>query len=232
MRPTLPAAILASAAAILLYSSAQAAIIVAPPVTTSTPYTGVPGTINFNGGVKDAPPGFAWSGGGVVMNTTTSAGAEPLGDTTPYLSVLGGQTATLTINPAIAGGALSSLTLFIGSVDTYNSITFHAGANTQTVSGTSALNDILAGNTHTGDQTSSLANAYFTFHFLQGVDQIDFSSGQNSLEIDDLTPTIQVGSQGGGGLLPEPGAWVVMLTGFALLGLALRARLAGGFAPS
>jgi hypothetical protein len=229
MRTTLPAAIIAGAVAALLAGSAQGAVIIGS-VTTSTPYSGIPGTINFDGGFKDAPPGFTWTGGGQVMNTTNSQGAEPLGDKSPYLSVLGGQTATLTVNTGITGGALSSLKLFIGSVDNYNSITFHAGAASQTIFGNTLLNDIMPGDTDSGDQKSSLANAYFTFHFLMAVDQIVFRSGQNSLEVDDLTPTVAVGSEGGGGFVPEPAIWVVMLAGFGLLGLALRARTMNVFA--
>jgi hypothetical protein len=236
MRSTLSAALFASAAALLLSSPAQAVLVVTPDVSlVGTPY-GLPlspGAINFDtDSLGTTTGGFSWAPNAPaqfvrILNTSSGIGAKPFGDDTNYLSVLGLGTATLSSNT----NTLNSLELFVGSLDTWNTFTFHAkNGDTAMIDGTTLLADIAAFTGLTpksGDQKSDLTNLYITFKFSEAVDSIGFKSSQNSLEIDDLNSPSLNTLQGGA---PEPNVWVVMLAGFGLLGLAMRSRAAAGLA--
>jgi hypothetical protein len=234
MRSTLSAALLASAAALLLTSSAQAALTVTSDISLEGTGYGLlsPGTINFDtDNLGTTTGGFSWTPNAEtslvkILNNTSGIGAEPFGDTSKYLSILGGGSATLSSKTS----SLNSLELFVGSLDTYNTFTFHSAAGDATVLGSDLLLAIEADAgklVNSGNQTSLLTNLYITFNFSDPVTAIDFSSSHNSLEIDDLNSPGLVTKEGGA---PEPAAWIVMLAGFGLLGLAMRSRAAAGFA--
>jgi hypothetical protein len=196
----------------------------------------LPATITFEDGpanfiADDAALGYDWSGTGQLRSPpTTFDSAVPLGDTSKfYMSVLGGKTESLTFSPTKFPKGISALQVYIGSIDTYNSLTFISGGLSQVVDGTELLNSVAPGNViHHGDQSSSLSNRFFTFVFNNNTDvnKVIFDSGFNSLEFDNVSASVGVGREGGGGGLPEPAEWALMMTGFTLLVLAIRARFA------
>lgn len=157
--------------------------------------------------------------GFLFRNVTDQFGAMPApgnssGSTAnQYLSVLGGGSATLAINPALNA---SVFFLDIGSIDSYNdlTITFN-GAASQTFSGTQllALSGIPGG--ANGDQASARTNGRFLFSGVQGFTSVTFASSQNSFEIDNFRAAV-----------PEPATWAMMIGGFGLIGGAMRRRRA------
>lgn len=230
MRSVISAAFLAGAAAFLMGGSAQAAL----TVTADTSLAGVlpygaplsPGAINFDtDNLGTTTGGFSWvpnapTGVVQILNGTSNIGAEPNGDTTNYLSILGNGSATLSSTTS----TISGLELFVGSLDTYNTFTFHAGADVFSLTGAQILAQIPGA--VSGSQGSPLTNFYLTFNFSENVDTIDFSSSVNSLEIDDLNQVgLTITRQG---FVPEPSVWIVMIAGFGLLGMALRSRKIAG----
>lgn len=155
----------------------------------------------------DAPaaPGFAITGGTVVQGNG-SGYAAPAGDATQYLVVGQGETATLTTP------LLKSFSMYIGSVDTFNSITFK-GANgfEQTISG----NDLVA--QANGNQSSGDTNRRFYFDFgANRVNQVSFYSGGTAFEFDNIAA----------GAVPEAATWAMLIAGFGMIGVAARRRRA------
>lgn len=156
----------------------------------------------------DAPAAAGYSfTGGATQTGTTGFAAAPAGDTTEFMYVLGGTSATL------ATPFLKSFSVYIGSVDTYNSITFSgAGGYLETITGSQLV--ALAN----GDQTSAGTNRRFYFDFgADRVNQVTFSSSSNSMEFDNI----------GAGAVPEPATWAMLIMGFGFVGAALRRRQPG-----
>ncbi|NJC33353.1 hypothetical protein GGR88_000827 [Sphingomonas jejuensis] len=159
--------------------------------------------------------------GFLFRNVTDQFGAmpapgNPSGSTAnQYLSVLGGGTATLAINPALN---INSFMIDIGSIDSYNdlTITFN-GAASQTFTGGQLL--ALSGiqGPANGDQVSSRTNGRFMFAGVQGFSSVTFASGQNSFEIDNFRAAV-----------PEPATWAMMIAGFGMVGAGMRRRRASG----
>lgn len=151
---------------------------------------------------------FTGSTSGLSAAPATTATTR---DTSQYLSVQKGQTATLDTP------LLSAISFYIGSLDGYNSFTFRlANGTTEVVTG--AILDALPGTQANGDQTAFTTNGRLTFSFDSAIDSIDFGSGNNSLEISDIGAISAVG------LVPEPAAWAMMLLGFGGMGALLRRR--------
>lgn len=191
--------ILLATAAFALAGSANAAVSI-----TSTAFDGplAPGeqlVVTF-----DAPnaPGYSISGGATMIGSVSGVSAAPAGDATRYMYVLGGTSATLTTP------LLQSFSMYIGSVDTYNSITFKGlGGYQETISG-SQLVAVANGN-----QTSAQTNRRFYFDFgSDRVNEVVFSSSQNSFEFDNIAA----------GAVPEPATWAMLIIGFGFVGLSLR----------
>jgi hypothetical protein len=131
--------------------------------------------------------------------------APPFGDTTAhYMAIQTGQSETL--NTPV----LRSLSLFIGSLDTFNEITFNGtGGFTQSFMGSQLFTPAL------GDQTGDQNNRrfYFSFDPSNKVDQIVFASSGQSFEFDTIAASA----------VPEPATWAMMLLGFGGIGFLLRA---------
>jgi hypothetical protein len=131
--------------------------------------------------------------------------APPVGDNSLYLAVLNGGIATLSTP------LLSSLSLYIGSIDTYNMITFK-GLNGFSQSFTGL--DIAApanGNQFIEDTNRRI---YFTFDPNDKIDEIDFTSSGNSFEFDNIAAgrlvTLDIPSR-----VPEPFTLSLFATGLA-----------------
>jgi hypothetical protein len=121
---------------------------------------------------------------------------------TPYLSVLGGGTATITFDKL-----MKSISFDWGSIDTYNTLTI-------------TLNDgtthIIPGNPGGGNQQSPANNGryYAVWDGTNAIKSVTFASTSNSFEVDALS----------GSAVPEPATWAMMITGFGLAGAAIRRR--------
>jgi hypothetical protein len=162
------------------------------------------------------PPGFTLAGTAAFLTGTSSVGAAPATsaatrDPGQYLSVEAGQYETL------AAPQIDDLSLYIGSVDGYNTLTFSLkDGSTQVYTGTQLAS--LVPTNPDGDQQSKQTNGRYTFKFDTPVTQIRFDSSSNSFEIADVAAVVPSG-------VPEPATWAMMLVGFGLLGAVLRATI-------
>jgi hypothetical protein len=128
-------------------------------------------------------------------------------DSTHYLTVPGGATATFT-----SATALSSFSLYMGSPDTFNFIRFIGEGFDETLSGS----DMFLGDT--SQAWSWGKRVSFDFGSAK-VNQIILSSTSNSFEVDNAAGTFI-----GAGAVPEPATWAMMIMGFGAMGTVLRRR--------
>jgi hypothetical protein len=136
--------------------------------------------------------------------------APPVGDATKYLSVLTGGLATLT-----APGLMNSLSVYIGSLDTYNTITFKgAGGFSKSYGGADLY---LPAN---GDQFDAATNRrfFFTFDPTDQINQVLFSSSGNSFEFDNIAINDPIDA-------PEPLTLSLFASGLAGVTFLRRRRL-------
>ncbi len=153
------------------------------------------------------------TGSYLIQSGSNSLGADPaVGDQgDPYLSVLGGQTASFDFT-GFAGGGLSQLGLDYGSADSYNTfMLLLAGGGSMSFTGQDLIN-IGSAN---GDQGSPRTNGRLTFKADPGIaiSGLVLSSSSNSLETDNYGVIAAV---------PEPTTWAMMLAGFGMIGFAAR----------
>lgn len=214
----LPLLIGAAAAALAMVAPAHAATFLVTnggTVTFDNSQTTAPGdkVVTFNG---SAPAGTAvtLNGAAIVSGNVGGQYAQPFGsDGSPYLSVFGGTSATIADTTGIGYNGLS---LYLGSIDTYNAIDILSttGALIASFGGSSFLGG------PSGDQTLPATNRLISFTrdandpLFGGV---TIRSSQNSAEVDNvrfLSPAA----------VPEPATWAMMLFGFGFLGIALRRR--------
>lgn len=136
--------------------------------------------------------------------------APPPGDTTNYETVLANGLATLT-----SSNYLTSFSFYLGSPDTYNTVTFYGvGGYQQTLSGAAILGAAVNadGNQGVGRRVSYDFGA-------ERVTKVEFASSGNSFEFDSLAGTIQAA-------VPEPSTWAMMILGFGGIGALIRRRRA------
>jgi hypothetical protein len=177
------------------------------PYLTTAPY----GTLTEGGAT--------FSESGIVMNNEGqgSAGlyAQPYGDGTNYMAVLGGGSETIAYS-----GPRTSFGLYWGSVDAYNSLQFYDGSTLEaTVTGTDAFPPLLAN----GGQTSFASNGYVMITGLPAFTSVVVGSSSNSFEFDNVVAA------------PEPSTWALIGIGFVGIasvatGRSRRDRLAPGLA--
>jgi hypothetical protein len=134
-------------------------------------------------------------------------------DTTPYLSVFGGSTETITLNPGFVGQTFG---LFIGSLDSYNSISFYDGSSTPFKTFTGDQIASAFGLTANGGQTSLASNANVNFN-VGPFTSVMLGSTTNSFEVDNVSIDYSNGDLTGG--VPEASTWVMMILGFLSVGL-------------
>jgi hypothetical protein len=197
-----------AAIATLAFSSAASAAVTISGYSPGSSELAVPGgeilVDDFEGGPVQT--GFTFTGGTLFTGSQTNVHDDPAGDASTYVVVLGGpDVATLTTPTTI-----SALSLYIGSVDTWNSISFYTGDNV-------LINTILGPDLRAaagGSSTVDVTDGRFFFDLAgQNVDAVTFSSSQNSMEFDNIAASV-----------PEPGVWAMMLLGMGGLGYALRRR--------
>jgi PEP-CTERM motif len=175
--------LLSKSAAIALAMLAGTASANANVIFTSVGYDAAPApgetmVMDFDNPIA-AGYSMNWSNAGLYQGPLVPGiAAPPVGDNSKYLSVFTNGIATLT-----SPGTLKSLSVYIGSIDNYNLITFH-GQNgfSQSFNGTQ-LNTPA-----NGDQQDALTNRRFFFDFSDSdlVNQVIFSSSGNSFEFDNI----------------------------------------------
>jgi hypothetical protein len=150
--------------------------------------------------------GYSFSGGYLEDTFIPNFAAPPAGDTSYYDSVTAYTFATFT-----SPQPLQSASVYLGSLDDYNYISFLY--NGKYVAGFSGGQ--LVANAD-GDQFSPLTNRTFDFTFSgQPVNQIVFAATGNSFELDNIAVAP----------VPEASTWVFMIAGVgAIGGLAWRRR--------
>jgi hypothetical protein len=141
-------------------------------------------------------------------NGAPPANSVPSG--TPYLSVLGGGSATIALAKPVEG-----LEFDWGSIDGYNTLTvFTEGGSATVIPGTTFTNTPANGN-----QVAAGTNGLFKIFRTDKITGIELSSTTNSFEIDNLAVAV-----------PEPSTWAVMLVGFGGIGAMIRRRRTAAFA--
>ncbi len=197
-----------AAAALFGAAALAGAASAAPVITVSTIDTPLPtGQMMIDDFDNSIANGFTFSPANVrsgSLGLLSGVSAPPPGDLTNYETVLGGASATLT-----TPNGLHSISIFLGSPDDYNSITFLGGTvGSLTLSGSGLFFPATA---FGGDQTIGRRVSY---NF--GADtfsSVVFASGGNSFEFDNIA-----------GSVPEPSSWALMMVGVGALGFALRRR--------
>lgn len=197
--------LLGFASAFAFAASAQALTITSSPLDVA-PAPGESIIFDFNGGAPAA--GNSFTGGAIFATSVPGIAAAPAGDNTPFFAVQGGQTAVFTF-----AKALKSFSVYIGSVDSYNSLQFTGPGYNSGVFSASAL----PGGDN-GDQTSGSTNRRFFFSFGPGesVKTVTLASTSNSFELDNIAAAT----------VPEPSTWAMLIGGFGLVGFARRRKSA------
>ena len=180
------------------------------PFDTLPPASGQVLVNNFDGVTN---PLFSFSGGTIRTGNIVNLAAAPAFDGTHYEAAEFGNSFTLT------GPILKSMSVYIGSLDTYNLITFKgAGGFTQSFSGSALFAPA------NGNRTSANTNRqfFFTFSAADEVDQVVFSSGKPAFEFDNIYAAVSG--------VPEPATWTMMILGFGMAGFLLRGERRKGVA--
>jgi hypothetical protein len=155
----------------------------------------------------------------IVSGSVTNKYAEPYSpgvDFKNYLSVFGGSTETITLKTGLVG---QSFGLFIGSLDSYNSITFYDGNTIVGNGGNPFTGNQIAtdfGLTANGGQSNTNSNRYVEFLNIGPFTSVVLGSTTNSLEVDNVAINYS------GSLtrsVPEASTWVMMILGFLSVGL-------------
>ena len=192
--------ILGATAALGIASAANAMTIVA---STNGPDSGIPAGQHL---ITDFSTAAGLSGN-YQLETGSVSGqfAAPFQDTTQYLAVLGGKSATLAISPA-----LKALSFYWGSIDAYNTVSFFSGS-TLVASYTGSQIPAAPADGSQGNPTN---NRRVTFNFGGApITSVNFASSQNSFELDTVS-----------GAVPEPATWGLLIVGMGMTGAAMRRR--------
>jgi PEP-CTERM motif len=156
----------------------------------------------------DSAPAAGWSfTGGITQSVTNSTAAEPAGDTSVYGAAEPGNSLAV-----FAPKDLTDLSVYIGSLDSYNTISFYdSGTLVQSFTGTQLALPI-----SNGDQVNGLTNRRYDFTFSAGsdVNEIVFASTEPAFEIDNLAIAG----------VPEPATWAMMILGFCFVGFMMRSN--------
>jgi len=155
-----------------------------------------------------ANPNFAYFGNALPFSVPGLA-AAPAGDATRYGFASPGFDATFQIN----SGTLSSLSFYLGSLDTYNTISFFDDA---TLVASFTGSQLTIPNPANGNQSAGDTNRryFFTFGAADSINRVVFNTTQPAFEFDNIAAAISG--------VPEPSTWAMMIMGFGLIGFTLR----------
>ena len=203
---------------------------------TSGPAPGDPGLASFETSLVtfDAPLHAGTTdttSGPVALHTGTSGiAAAPAGDHGVYQALGAGGSSLFDFTGYVAGRNIRSLSVYVGSVDSYNSIDV-LDRNLHVI-GTITGSQLPGSN---GDQGASITNRRLYINFAPGenVGGLDFRSSGIAFEFDTIgassavfrnTPSGSTPAVLPPAVVPEPAAWSLMISGFAMIGLAARRR--------
>lgn len=184
-------------------------------VTFTNSQTTNPGekVVTFNG-ANPAGTSVTLNGAQIVQGSISGQYAQPFGsDGSKYLSVYGNTSATIRDTTGQGYGRIS---LYLGSIDTYNSLDILS--TTGAVIASFMGGQFLGGNS--GDQVSPNTNRLISFTQEEGellFGGVTIRSSGNSAEVDN----VRFASPSG---VPEPASWAMMLVGFGLLGGSMRSK--------
>jgi hypothetical protein len=161
--------------------------------------------------------GATFTGSGLIANGTTSGvSAAPFfgptpgsPDTTNYLATTGTETITFAAFHTAFG-------LYWGSVDGYNSLTFHTLSGDVTYTGGVSPVSLTA----SGCQTCLNSNAYVLLQGLTPFLSVTMSSTAPAFEVDNLEIDGPIGAPG----TPEASTWLMMILGFLGVGFVAYRR--------
>ena len=193
-----------AAVALMAAGSSSAAVVFSFEPGAATPDTGYTVINTFDDATGITGVNFQIKVPPSDGNGATPANSVPAG--TPYLSVLGGGIANISL-----GGLFTGLQFDWGSIDSYNTLTIHStGGDLIVVPGSNFPNQA------NGDQFAPGTNGRFTIAGNAGerFTGITLASGQNSFEVDNLAV----------GGVPEPASWAMMIIGFGAAGSVIRRR--------
>lgn len=201
--------VLLAALAASTVAPAYAATVLTTPGSAAS-FAPTPGTvIDFNSPTPPPPFTLVTTGAaGIVSGSLDGQYAQPLfSGGSDYLAVRTGGVATLQ-----GTTAYDSVSFFLGSIDTYNTVRLldTLGGVIQTFTGSDFI--IPAD----GDQTDPNTNRRVTITRGAGdaaIGGIQFESSQNAAEVDNVVFAV-----------PEPTTWAMMLVGFGMMGASMRYR--------
>lgn len=151
--------------------------------------------------------GFTYVGG-ILPFSIPGVAAAPAGDATLYGFASPGFDATFA-----SAESLSSLSFYLGSLDTFNTLSFYNGDTLiQSFTGTQlTIPDPANGNQASGNTNRRY---FFTFGAADNVNKVVFNTTQPAFEFDNIAAAISG--------IPEPSTWAMMILGFGLVGFTLR----------
>jgi hypothetical protein len=191
-----------------LAAAPAAAVTFVTSLGSSDSFAAPAGTvIDFNGGTVGSGFTLTGSGYGVVTGSSTNNYAQTaFSDGSAYLAVGTGGAATLQ-----SSASYSSASIFIGSIDTYNTVEVLSASGT--VLATFSGADFTAN--ANGDKSAPSTNRRVTFFAEAGesISGLRFLSTSPAFELDNVVFAV-----------PEPSTWMMMLVGFGLVGQATRLR--------
>jgi len=198
----------AAVALAALTTSASAAVsLVGSTAFDSAPAAGETMVWNFDA-IHDTTH-FSYSGL-TFATTVPGVAAEPAGDSSVFGAAEPGTNALFSANP---GFELKTLSFYLGSLDSFNTLSFlHNGTLITSFTG----NQLTVPNPANGDQSDGDTNRRYFFSMAagDGVNQVLFSTGGAGFEFDNIAAAISA--------VPEPETWAMMILGFGLIGLTLR----------
>ena len=191
-------------AAAMLASAAIAVPAVAAPIIKFTPGASVSGTAGYtvvqNFDTANILGNYTGLSGNyqILTGNTPNVGTQPNTSGTPYLAVLGGNSATYTFGTAVSGLAFDWGTASIENTLTLTDINSVSTTFQVSTLASNAVNGLLV----------ATANG-------AAIKSLTFGTTANSFEADNIAAAV-----------PEPAAWGMMILGFGVVGAAMRRRRA------
>lgn len=176
----------------------------------------VSGTVTFDNPLV-LPTGFAsYDNINALIASPGNSGyaAQPPGDNTSFFSVgtTHGQPSSSSVT--FAGSGVSYFGFYMGSPDSYNSVTLYTASGSVTINGTQMAASYLPPLSSDGNQAVGLYMNFFAGN-MSPITKVTFSSTQDAFESDNHSYIVAV---------PEAETYAMMLAGLALTGVMARRR--------
>lgn len=201
--------ILLASAAIMAFAATHASASVSfTPFGTSLP-TGETLFTDFDAGLPAGSIGTGALFNGSVSGVSAAPAIGPgVRDGSQYLTLTAGTAESFSFK------STREVSVYIGSLDSYNSVTLTGPDGfSQTLSGSELAAYIPT--TAGGDQEGSGNNGRFVINSNHSITGLTLASSGNSLEVSNIATTPGV---------PEPASWAMMFVGLGLIGVMTRQR--------